>query len=441
MKPFHKLLSVRLVGWSVSGAASHAVFGAITTIVLARGLGPEGLGAYGVFLAVAFLLNQLGSLGLGTAYVRLATPQFQAASEVRTVSWTFFYARGFAVGGLAILALLSGELANRMFAGAGAVRAYLLPGVAAAVLMAVGDHYSEVLRARLAHRSAATVRAVMAAARTLAYLTLLSVDALTVSSAITAAVLLVAVESGTLATLGHRGVQLWPPVRPQLRREWIALSWWLFLTSATTALLTHTDTLLLATLGGSAETGLWVAASRLVSPIPLLVGALWSVVLPISMALTDPGKLERYLAWSGHTAVVSLALAAVGTLIVGPIVTLLFGDSYVSAIAAAQWLLVGFGLNVAAVLYGGLIHRLGLERALAGLSVILLIGNGIGDLVLIPLYGAAGCAAVTTAVMFVGAAWTVWRVERARETLLTEVPPPPNGPERITDGNTMPTEP
>ncbi|KPJ83915.1 MAG: hypothetical protein AMS18_17100 [Gemmatimonas sp. SG8_17] len=419
-KPLHQLLAVRLVAWSVFGAGSHAIFGAVTTVILARGLGARGLGAYGVFLAVAFLLNQVGDLGLGTAYVRLATPLFQSSSSARSLTWTFLYTRLSAVGGLALLAFVARELLEP--GRSVGLASYVVPGGAAAVLMAVGSHYSEVLRARLAHRKAATVRAVLAATRAAVYLTLLATGTLTVSRTIGVAVLLVGLESATLAALAHRGAGLWPPGAPQIERSWMVLSAWLFVTSASSALLTHTDTLLLAALSGDLETGLWVGASRLVGPIPLLVGAVWSVVLPISLALTEPAKLQRYLVLARRTAATALILAAAGTLLMVPAVELIFGPEYRQAVAAARWLLIGFGANVAAILYGGLVHRLGLEKALAWVSIVLLVGNGIGDVVLIPSFGAAGCAVVTAVVMFVGAAWAVWRVERSRETLFSGIP-------------------
>ncbi len=419
-KPLFQLLSVRLVAWSVFGAGSHAVFGAATTIILARGLGARGLGAYGVFLAVAFLLNQVGGLGLGTAYVRLATPLFQSSSSARSLTWTFLYVRVAAVGGLALLAFVARELLEP--ARSAGLASYLVPGGVAGVLMAVGSHYSEVLRARLAHRQAAAVRAVLAATRTSVYLTLLATGSLTVSRTIAVAVLLVSLESATLAALAHRGAGLWPPRALRVERSWMVLSGWLFVTSASSALLTQTDTLLLAVLSGDAETGLWVGASRLVGPIPLLVGAVWSVVLPISLALTEPAKLQRYLVLSRRTAAAALMLAAVGSFFMVPAVELIFGSEYSQAVAAARWLLIGFGANVAAILYGGLIHRLGLERTLAWVSGILLVANGIGDLVFIPPFGAAGCAAVTAVIMFVSAVWAVWVVERSRGTLLSKIP-------------------
>ena len=93
------------------------------------------------------------------------------------------------------------------------------------------------------------------------------------------------------------------------------------------------------------------------------------------------------------------------------------------------------------VLDGGLVHRLGFERALAGVSVFLLAVNVAGDLLLIPRYGAAGCAAVTAAVMFLGAAWTVWRVEHARDRLLGEPSSRATADRDVPDSGTTNAEP
>lgn len=418
LKPLHRLRSVRLAGWALGGAAGHAAFGAITTIILARALGPAGLGAYGVFLAVAFLLNQLGDLGLGTAYVRLATPIFAARQQPRALYWTFLWLRLGAVAVVALLGLVSGgALAHAVGAGETA-RTLLAAGAGAALLMAVASHHHEVLRARLRHRDAAATRTTVAGVRAACYAGLAVLGALTLHAAIGVALATIAFEAALLAALAHRGVTLWPPARPAPRRDWLALSGWLFVTSATGALLTHTDTLLVGLLGGAAETGWWVAASRLIAPLPLVIGAVWSVALPISVALADRPRLERYVRLAARTSAAAVALALLATPLVGPLLTLLFGGEYASAAAAGRWLLVAYGANVAAVLYGGLVLRLRFERQLAAVSLIQLAVNTAGDVWLIPIYGAAGCAAVTAAVMLVGAAWSVWRVERSRWALL-----------------------
>ncbi len=418
MKPLHRLRSVRLAGWAVSGAVAHAAFGAVSTIILARALGPAGLGAYGVFLAVAFLLNQLGEMGLGTAYVRLATPGFQQGDNPRPLHWTFLGARILSVALLGVVGVAFGRTLGRAVGASETAQGLLAAGALTAVLLALGGHHHEVLRARLQHRAAAVTRTVAAAVRTTAYAALAVAGTLTLRHAIAVAIGSIALEAALLSRFAYRGARLWPPTRPHLRRDWFALSGWLFVTSATGALLINTDTLLVGWLGGPTETGWWVAASRLVAPIPLVIGAVWSVVLPVSVALQDRPRLERYLGLAARTSAAAALIAVAGTILVTPVMVLLFGSSYAAAAPAGRWLLAAYGVNVAVVLYGGLVLRLRLERELALVSLAQLVINTVGDIVLIPAYGAAGCAAVTTLVMTVGSAWAVMRVTRARGALL-----------------------
>ncbi len=99
-------------------------------------------------------------------------------------------------------------------------------------------------------------------------------------------------------------------------------------------------------------------------------------------------------------------------------IELLFGGEYRGAIPASQWLLAAHGINVAAVVFGGLVLRLGLERQLALVTVCQLAVNTVGDILLIPRFGAAGCAAVSALVMAVGSVWAVTRVMLSRRELM-----------------------
>jgi O-antigen/teichoic acid export membrane protein len=419
MKPLHQLLSVRLAGWAVGGAGAHAFFGAISTIILARGLSPPELGHFGIFLAIAFLLNQMGDMGLGTAFVRLATPVFQHGEDARRLHTSFLILRLTAVASLGAVVLLAAwSLKSVLIDLSNATVALIGAGAAGGLLLAAAGHHNDVLRAELRHKEGAMVRGVMSAARAAAYGVLLGTGMLTPATAIGAALGTMAAEAATLAVRAHSGIRLWPPVFSRPERAWFAVSGWLFVTSGTGALITHTDTLLLGWLGGAEQTGLWVAGSRLVSPLPLVIGALWSVVLPISVALQQREKLERYLGLATR-ATVGIVVAAVFALpLMGFVIRLFFGAQYGPAEPTAQWLLLAYGFNVASILFGGLILRLGLERELAVVSLIQLAVNTAGDLWMIPRYGAAGCAFVTAAVMAVGGTWTVVRIRRAKPRLL-----------------------
>jgi O-antigen/teichoic acid export membrane protein len=422
VKPLHRLTSVHLAGWAVSGAAAHAAFGVVTTIVLARALGPTALGAYGVFLSVAFLLNQMGEMGLGTAFVRLATPLFQRDEDARGLHSTFLSLRLATVAVLALAALVASGPMGRLAGAEETTRALILAASLGAVFLAIGGHHHEVLRARLRHRDAAVTRSASAFLRMLAYVLLAAAGRLTLTAALVTAVALMGFEALLLTARAHRDARLWPPHWRRPERAWLVLSGWLFVASGTAALMTHTDTLLLRWLGGLEATGWWVAASRIVSPLPLLIGALWSVALPVSVALEEPAKLHRYLRLAGRTSAFAVMGAIAATAIVPPAVALFFGPEYAGANDAARWLLVAYGANVAAVLYGGLVLRLGLERELAAVALTQLVVNTAGDIWAIPRFGATGCAAVTAIVMLMGALWSVIRVRGRERDLVATAP-------------------
>lgn len=152
------------------------------------------------------------------------------------------------------------------------------------------------------------------------------------------------------------------------------------------------EQLLLATLAGSGELGLYAGAHKFLEQLVLLPAILTGVLLPVlsrrAREVTAQRLQEAYFA----VFIVSLALAVIFALAARPIVLLVLGSEFAPAGEVLAVLALGIpGLFLASV--SGLYYSLnGLERwAIVRNLLGLVLGAALG-LVLIPRYGALGAA-------------------------------------------------
>ena len=383
------------VGWSLAGTAFQTAAGVVTTVLLARTLGPTGFGLLSVIMALVFVVSGLADIGFTASIIRLGSPEIMQGRDIRHLHTVFLLLRVAASAALGVVVTLAGH--------------WLLPalqlpprfawlaGVAAAagVAMAVGSHFVTILQVARHQRGIAMVRSGASALRLLAYGTLALARGLSLSSAILVALLAIPLEMALAALAAHRTLPLWPPVLRLPPHDWLALSAWAAVPAMVGPLIGQTDTLLLAGMSSAAETGLWNAAARIAGMVTLASGALFAVAFPYATGVTERGALERYLrlaglAWAGLGAVCGAGI------IVAPWVTaLFFGGAYAAAVPVLRWLLAANGLAVGVLLLAPVAYRLGRERLVAGMAATQAVVNLGGDILLIPRFGAEGCAAAT----------------------------------------------
>jgi O-antigen/teichoic acid export membrane protein len=177
------------------------------------------------------------------------------------------------------------------------------------------------------------------------------------------------------------------------------LAWPLALLSLVGVVYLRLGVLAVTAFGGDVQTGWFSAASRLVEGFKLLHIAVLGAVLPALSHWTgqpqDAEKLFRtvLLGLAGF----SLAAAFGGTLLAGPLVTLLFGAGYSPAVPLFRilvWVLVPYTLT--ACLSLRLVTRGREKTALAAAAGGLVLAIGL-NLWLVPVIGSAG--AVSAAVL------------------------------------------
>lgn len=178
-------------------------------------------------------------------------------------------------------------------------------------------------------------------------------------------------------------------------RAWLASGMPLFAASVVMAVNTQLGTILVGAFAGSAETGVFAAASRAAMFVGFLYLAATYPLMPAAARLHAAGRsveLERLLSRAART--VALASIPIIALFVGlaPQILHVFGGEFDAGAASLRILVVGQVVNMITG-YGGLaLLMTAHERAWGTWIVVGAVVNVVVSLVLIPPLGAEGAA-------------------------------------------------
>jgi len=383
------------VGWSLAGTGVQTALGIVTTILLARALGPSGFGVLSVVLALVFVVSGLADIGFTGSIIRLGSPEVMQGRDIRHLHTTFLVLRVCAASLLAIAVAVAGRW---LFPSLRLPEHFAWLGGAAGacgVAMAVGVHHGTVLQVARSQRTLSLLRSTASTLRLLAYGILALGPGLTLPRAIAVALAAIPIEAALGIWAAHRTIPLWPLVLRPPPREWLAFSAWAAVPAIVGPLIGQTDTLLLAGMATAAETGIWNAAARVAGMVTLVSGALFAVGFPYATGALEHGQLERY--WRlARAAWAALAAACIVGIPLAPwIVALLYGRAFGEAVPVLQLLLAAYALAAGVLLLVPVAYRLGRERLVAVVAIAEVTVNLGGDILLIPRYGAVGCAFAT----------------------------------------------
>jgi len=388
------------VGWSLAGTVFQMAVGVVTTVLLARTLGPTGFGLLSVILALVFVVSGLADIGFTASIIRLGSPEIMQGRDIRHVHTVFLLLRVAAAATVGVVVTVAGRWL---------VPSLQLPpqlawlaGVAAAagVSMAVGSHFVTILQVARNQRGIAVVRSGASALRLLAYGTLALAHGLSFYSALVVALLAIPLEMALAALAAHRTLPLWPPVLRSPPRDWLTLSAWATVPAIIGPLIGQTDTLLLAGMSTASETGVWNAVARIAGMVTLVSGALFAVGFPYATGALERGQLERYWRLARAAWAALAGACGIGIILAPWIVGFFYGQAFQEGVPVLRWLLAANALAVGVILLVPVAYRLGRERLVAGVALAEVTVNLGGDVLLIPRYGAVGCA-FATLVMYV----------------------------------------
>ncbi|HWT07615.1 MAG TPA: oligosaccharide flippase family protein [Roseomonas sp.] len=417
------VLTRTVLALGLKGGIVVAGFG--MQVILARTLGPEGLGVYATFLSLATVLSITGGFGMPMAAVRfipvyVANGQdallrgFVAAAQRLTLASSVLVAIGFCLI-FVMFPTLRDQLGPAV-AAAPIIPLFGLGTLAAGELQALGQPLRSDLLINLS-------RVAMIAAFVLLAGWLGQADAV-VALWLTGLAALIAWLAACIAARRALPVPLAGPRADDERRLWISAGMTFVLAMAAVSLIERLDTIMLGVLVGAEAAGIYSVASRLALTVALATTSVLALMAPAlarQAAAQDRDGLQR-------TASIAVALALLLALCVAavlggasPWLLPAFGPEFDAAALPFAMLLAGQVAVAACGSAGGLLALAGHNRALVVTALGAVILHMVLCLLLVPVFGPSGAAGATVATLVaqaVALAVVAWRTLGVDPTLL-----------------------
>ena len=395
--------------------------GFLVGVQLARGLGPQTYGQYGIAMAAIGVLSIPGQFGLPRLVIRevaAALPLGDAGVIRGITSWAAKFSWSVS-GVIALLTAISalayslteqGDVAKALLFGALLVPLMTLTRVTGASLQ--GLHWTV-----LGQIPDGVVRPLMSSI--LLLLLFSSVAHPTAADAMAATVI-----AAGCSFITARRLLAWKLPEGDTRRnvasvrKWIGSAIPLALTSGVRSLEGQLGVLFLGFLGTEIDAGYFRLAMSIAVLLSVPVTLVNSSILPVFARLSAAGetrKLQRVVTHAARAQFAGVFLVSVPFFIAAkPLIKILFGANFVPAggvlvlIAVAQLISTAFGPN------GHLLNMTGHERKMNLVVSISLLTNVVGAAGLVPLLGLTGAAWSWIVATF---AWNVLAWAFARKLL------------------------
>ena len=177
---------------------------------------------------------------------------------------------------------------------------------------------------------------------------------------------------------------------------------WLWLANLCAMLATSLDVLVLNRRGDLAAVGAYALALSLATRLDVVNSSLYTVLLPATATLNEPGAVRRYLR-RGLLRSALIALALLPTLaLAGPFIRLFYGPQFEPAVGLFRLLLAVVIFDVFATPVLLLPLAFGRARVIATADGLRALTLGLSALALVPGFGAVGAAVARLAARLVG---------------------------------------
>jgi O-antigen/teichoic acid export membrane protein len=365
--------------------------GLLSSIVTARWLGPEGRGVLITLSVLTGLALQFGNLGLHSSSV-----YFVAREPEKT---------GAVLGNLLWLSLALGTVAALLMIGACRLKPEWFAGIPLPLVLvsatAVPFQFMILFfqNTLLGMQEVTAFNAFELTNKTLTFLSLFVYLVVFSGGAAGAVVLFAAFGAAFgLASVAYCGRRV--PFRlafdPSLLSRMLHFGTRSYLSCLLSFLVIRSDMLMVNTLLGVAEAGVYSIAVQIADVLLLVPVTIGMVLLP-RVAAEAPENREAVTARvTRHAALLLAVLCAAAFLLVGPLVSLLYGPRFEAAVAATRWLLPGIwalGMN------GILMNHFG-GQGMPPVTILAPLVGAVLNIALnaavVPRYGIVGAAVTST---------------------------------------------
>ncbi|HSV94364.1 MAG TPA: oligosaccharide flippase family protein [Spirochaetia bacterium] len=385
MERFNKIIRSQTIKdtlISFVGLGFTAVVGFLYTVVLARVLGPEKFGVFSAITALIAIIYSLGDLGVTSALINYIPKLGGKRQILIDTSYWFEYTIGLVIllvfgifsftnnsiipGSLPVQLLLAGHIAFN----------YLLINYAQGIFTAE----RRFVRYSLSQIIDALIK--ISLVFVLLYTSKLSISTAFAANIISSFIALIITFGRELFIIKWRFKK---PIFVKMYRfaKWIAVS------RIFSVFATRIDIILLNLLSSSLQAGIYSAASRITLFFSLLISSLGSVVNPRFSGFDTKEKIKIYMRkLTLLISVVSLFMI-LSAILAEPIISIVFGNKYLSAIPVFQVLIVAIiPFMFTLVTTPALVYSFNKPAFIAKLTITQIITMVIIQIILIPRLGA-----------------------------------------------------
>jgi O-antigen/teichoic acid export membrane protein len=389
--------------------------GFLASILIARGLGPQGYGSYAVLMATVAILMTLSDFGLTPAAVRFLAQTGDVPSEQRRVMAVYAVLKGGAVAAILVTVLvaapwLSGPALSRPDLDT-LLRLAALLLLSSALMSFVMTLFQGMRR----FREYSSLQPLNPAATLLAIALLAVWGRLNVAS-----VILVSVAAPFVPFLvgviiaRRRNIPL--PGLPDfdLSGHWrtlVRFSKWLWISSLFAIVASRLDLLLLNRFSQPEQVGAYALALGLATKLAVVNGSLITVLLPTVSAFRSRGEFTRFARTNvRRSLMLATLLLLAGLPLAQPLILGIYGESYAASTGIFRVLLFVVAVELAATPFVLFAYPLDLPKALAAGEMVKTALLGVAGVLLVPVFGPTGMAVAKLIAVVAGTSFVLVRV-------------------------------
>ena len=386
------------------GNLVSALLSMVAVIFMSRSLGPAGFGVIGVYNAVNAVLIGITNFGLDTAAIKLISSHSETDRRRASVIMKAVFVMEMISGLLILVAgvFLSGPLAKSL-GGEHLLFAIRMSFLASAFLSAaafVGPFFIAYQRF-VANAIVGVIGVAMRVGLILlvAVTVGLNLNNVIIVTTIAPVIyfimgLFVAPRDWRIKTTRSEDAAAW--------KEVFHFSKWILLAYFATVIGGKIDVFLLTKYKGTATVGLYSAALQLNTVMPMLIGAITSVLLPAVSRLKTKPEFVTYMKKSA-AGTLALVIALLPVLIFGgQIIELIFGPKYAGSLVAFQLLFAGYLVALVANPLGLVVYAMNKPKIFTMLNYIQLAIGATLNFMLIPIIGITGAALTFLIINIIG---------------------------------------
>jgi O-antigen/teichoic acid export membrane protein len=396
---------------------ASAITGFISSVLIARGLGPSGFGEYSLVLSISLMATSLSDLGIGQTAIRYASRyanQGDTEGQYSILRWAFRLRIGLILLVTAVFFALSPLLATHVWQTSGLtplLRLGLVLGIFSA-FSAVPVVYFQSLKRFCMNAIVLVVQSIISliGILVLAYLNYWSVFSVIIVSLIAAAIgsvifILLVPKAALIQPRGLertsiiKSLSFWKsPILHRSRQDALddisknKFALLMMLSSIITMLIESAGLWIMGIILTKREIGVYGAALRFTLPLTILISgvniALWPRVSALTALKDKINILKKSLRLSSLLAIGGLLYAIAGPLLA----PWLLGSQYSDSIILGQILCIRYCLAIFIFPAGIVGYSFGLVRIYWILNLAQLITVILINILLVPVYGPIGSA-------------------------------------------------